>query len=175
MDEKKFHTISETELVMIAPTLKTWFQENWIETLEEAVSALAAMPGDFLGKEAFFKYAKEMLGEEEFQRLSTALPPHAKGLWVQTEQVPQVPPSGEQEPESQPNETGIGPENRTETETSPVNPPMPQSEPEAESCEPDCHDEPAEDKTQDSTIQTIHDAVRKDSASDGENHDQSQQ
>ncbi|MBR4171219.1 MAG: hypothetical protein IKR48_06170 [Kiritimatiellae bacterium] len=171
MDEKYIHNLSETEF--ITPELKTWFQENWIETLEEAVSALAAMPVEFLGKEEFLKQAKETLGEEKFQELSTALPPHAKGLWMPTEHVPKNP-SGEKEPEATQDETenDTG-NNRANAEMPSANPAVTPSV-ETQPCETNNHNAPTEDKAQDSTTKTIHE-VCKTSAADGENHDQSQQ
>lgn len=142
MDGKYIHNLSETGF--ITPELKTWFQENWIETVEEAVSALAAMPVEFLGREEFLKQAQETLGEEKFQELSTTLPPHAKGLWIPTEHAPQNP-SGEKEPESPQNETENDTVNRADAEMPSANPAATPSA-ETQPCETNRIDTPEEDK-----------------------------
>lgn len=76
MDDK--HQLSEIQ--GLPEGAVEYLKGQWIETLEEGLSAVALAPGALTWKDAFLQQGRAIVGDELYQQLTTPCEERAKGL-----------------------------------------------------------------------------------------------
>ena len=76
MDDK--HQLSEIQ--GLPEGAVEYLKGQWIETLEEGLSAVALAPDALTWKDAFLQRGREIVGDGLYQRLTTPCEERAKGL-----------------------------------------------------------------------------------------------
>lgn len=76
MDDK--HLLAEIE--GLPEGAAEYLKGQWIETLEEGLSAVALAPDALTWKDAFLQQGKAIVGDELYQQLTTPCEERAKGL-----------------------------------------------------------------------------------------------